>query len=102
MKYQLVLQFPGEQIEDFDELLKLEFDLGLSLKGEHIVDGHDFGSGGMNIFIHTNDPEKALGNAKDSLDKLTTKSYIAAFRDVNGEDYTVLFPSVFEGVFCVK
>ncbi len=45
MKYKLVLQFPGEHIEDFDELLKLEFDLGLSLKGEHIVDGHGFGSG---------------------------------------------------------
>jgi hypothetical protein len=102
MKYQLVLQFQGEQIEDFDELLKLEFDLGLSLKGKHIVDGHDFGSGEMNIFIHTDNPEEALSNAKASLDKLSTKNYIVAFRDIEGENYTVLFPSAFEGLFCVK
>ena len=98
----MVLQFSGEQIEDFDEWLKLEFDLVLSLRGEHIVDGHDFGSGEMNIFIHTDNPEGALSIAKASLDKLTTKNYIAAFRDVEGEDYTVLFPKAFEGLFCVK
>ena len=102
MKYLLVLQFPGEQIEDFDELLALELDLGLSLRGEHVVDGHDFGSGEMNIFIHTDNPEEALRCAKVPLNKLTTKHYIAAFRDIEGKDYTVLFPDAFRGLFSVK
>jgi len=102
MKYQLVLQFPGDKIEDFDELLKLELDLGLSLGGAHIVDGHDFGSSEMNIFIHTDNPEEAFKHAKTFLDKLTTEEYIAAFRETDSDDYSVLFPSSFEDQFCVK
>jgi len=102
MKYQLVLQFPGEQIEDFDQMLKLELDLDLSLGTEHIVDGHDFGSGEMNIFIHTNNPEDAYKKAKGSLHKLTKIEYIAAFRELEGENYTVLYPNDFNGAFCVK
>jgi len=102
MKYQLVLQFPGDQIEDFDQMLKLELDLDLSLGTEHIVDGHDFGSGEMNIFIHTDNPEDAYKKAKGSLHKLINIEYIAAFRELEGDNYTVLYPSNFNGAFCVK
>jgi hypothetical protein len=102
MKYQLVLQFPGEQIDDFDQMLKLELDLDLSLGAEHIVDGHDFGSGKMNIIIQTDNPKEAYNKARGSLHKLTKIEYIAAFRDLEGENYTVLYPSDYNGVFCVK
>lgn len=102
MKYQLVLQFSGEQIEDFDKMLKLEFDLGLSLGSEHIVDGHDFSSGGMNIFIHTDTPEEAYTKAKGVLNKVAPIDYIAAFREFEGDKYSVLYPKEFKGEFCVK
>jgi hypothetical protein len=102
MKYQLVLQFPGDQIEDFDQMLKLEFELNMSLGTEHIVDGHDFGAGEMNIFIHTNNPEDAYKKAKGTLNKLIEIEYIAAFRELEGANYTVLYPSDYMGAFCVK
>ena len=57
MKYQLVLQFYASSIEDFDQLIEIEEMLESTLGNLHEVDGHDFGSGEMNIFIHTNDPE---------------------------------------------
>lgn len=102
MNYQLVLQFPGNLIEDFDDILKLEMDLELTLREGHSVDGHDFGSGEMNIFIHTNDPEEAFSKAKGSLNKFDSLSYIAAYRNNEGETYTVIFPAKYSGVFCVK
>ena len=101
MKYQLVLQFPAEKIEDFDQMLKLELDMNLSLGTEHIVDGHDFGSGEMNIYIHTNNPEDAYKKAKESLQTLIKIEYVAAFRELEGENYTVLYPDDFTGVFSV-
>lgn len=102
MKYQLVLQFPGEQIEDFDDMLKLEMDLELTLGSEHIVDGHDFGAGEMNIFIHTNSPEEAFRKAKDSLSKFNSLEYVVAYRDFEEKTYTVIFPSNYSGVFGIK
>lgn len=101
MKYQLVLQFPGEKIEDFDQMLRLEMDLDLSLGAEHEVVGHDFGSGEMNIFIHTDNPVEAYNKAKASLNKLAPMDYIAAYRELKGEGYTVLHPGKFNGVFCI-
>lgn len=102
MKYQLVLQFPGEQIEDFDNMLKLEMDLALTLGAEHVVDGHDIGSGEMNIFIQTNNPEEAFSKAKGSLGEFDSSKYVAAYRDFEDEIYTVIFPANYSGVFCVN
>ena len=58
MKYQLVLQFSGDSIGDYDAMIALEKDLIDELQGCANVDGHDVGSGGTNIFILTHDPVK--------------------------------------------
>ena len=63
MKYQLVLQFNASSIEDFDAMVALEEDIERVLGENHEVDGHDYGSGEMNIFVHTNDPAQALALA---------------------------------------
>ena len=51
MRHILVLQWPGSSEADFEELVKMEDELERSLSESAIVDGHDFGSGEMNIFI---------------------------------------------------
>ena len=98
MKYQLVLQFDGAAIEDFDDLLKLELELQLTLESEHVVDGHDFGSAEMNIFIHTNQPEEAFLAAKSMIKKTMLENVVAAYREIEGDEYCIIYPENYEGV----
>lgn len=94
MQYQLVLQFPANDESDFDQLIELE-DLLIEQLDEVLaeVDGHDFGRGEMNIFIHTDKPEELFMVAKEMitefgwLPKLT-----AAYREITGEEYHRLWP----------
>jgi len=92
MKYQLVLQFPASSAKDFDQLIEVEEELMKSLGSEHIVDGHDFGSGEMNLFIHTNDPINAFEKARKYLAPGHEQHLVAAYRDLKGNKYTVLWP----------
>lgn len=103
MKYQLVLQFDGSAIEDFDELLKLELDLGidlgLDLENKHVIEGHDLDSNGINLFIHTDVPEKAFAIAEKLLANTTIRGLVAAYRDFDAEEYTVLYPEDYGKAF---
>ena len=63
MKYQLVLQFAVDSMEDFDRLVALEDGLIEELDEAAVVDGHDFGSGQFNIFILTDGPMPVFGKA---------------------------------------
>jgi hypothetical protein len=58
MKYQLVIQLAAESLDDFDNLVVLEETIRtkLELSSNTLVDGHDFGLGEFNIFIHTDEP----------------------------------------------
>jgi hypothetical protein len=60
MKYRLVLQFPASSIRDYDDMVALEIDIIGVLGDVGEVDGHDAGSGEMNIFVDTNDPSSAF------------------------------------------
>jgi hypothetical protein len=51
MKYQLVLQFPATSLDDYDTFVALEEILRQKICDFGEIDGHDFGSGEMNIFI---------------------------------------------------
>ena len=53
MDYQLVLQFRGDSLGEFDAMVALEDELIERLGDSADVDGHDFGSGTGNIFIFT-------------------------------------------------
>lgn len=93
MKYQLVLQFPSSTIQDFDWLIETEERLEAALGGSALVDGHDMGSGGMNLFIHTDDPEGTFKSAQTLLgDSGRVASMAAAYRELAGEDYSILWP----------
>ena len=68
MKYVLVLQWPATSEADFDALISMEDLLEADLPDAHgLVDGHDFGAGEMNIFVHTDRPLEAFRDAMTSL-----------------------------------
>jgi ribosomal 30S subunit maturation factor RimM len=93
MKYQLVLQWPGSSLKDYDEMIAMETQLieNLSKAGE--VDGHDAGSGEVNIFILTDDPERTFNEAKVILGNSDHwLSVRAAYREITQDHYTILWP----------
>lgn len=59
----------------------------------HEIDGHDVGSGEVNIFILTNDYEKAFDEVKAALKGrgLWVDARIA-YREIDKSEYTVLWP----------
>jgi hypothetical protein len=60
MKYQLALQWPASSIKDCDAMIEIEDTLTNHLSKNCEVDGHDVGSGEVNIFIHTDNPTRAV------------------------------------------
>ena len=89
----LVLQWPGNSEEDFNQLLRMEEVLEERLDKRGSIDGHDFGSGEMNIFIETDAPLEVFSSARAILDGDPSWERIrAAFRAADGDDYTILWP----------
>jgi hypothetical protein len=94
MKYQLVLQFGAGSLDDFDRLVGLEDKLIEELGDVATVDGHDFGSGEFNIFVLTDDPVTAFDKAhRIVIDQRVPNVMRSAYRDMDGEDYVILWPS---------
>jgi len=90
MRYQLILQWP---VADYDALEAGENALVDGLDPTHEVDGHDIGSGEMNIFVLTGDPVAAFQSAQRILGALGMwLDARAAFRPVGGSEFTVLWP----------
>jgi hypothetical protein len=100
MKYQLALQFPANGLADYDEMIALEDELIEKLGTTAKVDGHDCGSGEMNIFVHTNEPEKIFEIIRPIVAKRAlSENLVAAYRKIAGEDYTVIWPIGFDKQF---
>jgi hypothetical protein len=100
VKYQLALQFPADSIADYDEMIALERQLTKALGSSAKVDGHDSGSGEMNIFIHTDEPEKTFWQIRDAVAKREFfPNLVAAYRELSGERYTVVWPIGFTKQF---
>jgi hypothetical protein len=68
---------------------------------QHTVDGHDFGSGTMNIFIHTDSPESAFAIAKQSIYPVELPKLKAAYRSFDSDGFTWLWPTGATGEFQV-
>ena len=94
MKYQLVLQFAANSMEDFYFLVAVENRLTEELNDLATVDGHDFGSGEFNIFVLTDDPATVFGNAHGIVINQGVPNVMrSAYREMDGEDYVILWPS---------
>lgn len=99
-KYQLVFQFRGDSLDDYDGMIALEDDLIAEFQGVAKVDGHDMGSGEASIFILTNDPRTTFQQARLVLERRNClQALTAAYRAVDGEHYTVIWPEGFDGGF---
>jgi hypothetical protein len=93
MKYSLVLQLPANDITDYDKLIEIEDALEKYLYGLANVDGHDCGSGEMNIFIFTDKPEETFEKAKFIIKAAGLLIELsAAYRLTTGEEYSRLWP----------
>ena len=93
MKYQLVLQLPAASIQDFDEMIELEEILNEGLGDLGEVDGHDAGSGEMNIFIFTDQPQVVLERVKSLFStRHVMPNLKAAYREADKEDFTIIHP----------
>lgn len=93
MRYQLVLQFRGDSLVDYDARVALEDRLIEDLGHSAEVDGHDCGSGETNIFIFTSDPTATFWGVRQMLQREgRLQSVTAAYREATGEDYSVLWP----------
>ena len=93
MQYQLTLQFRGDSLDDYDAMIALEDELAEELRDSADIDGHDVGSGETNIFILTSDPAATFHRIKPMLERTShLQTATAAYRAVNGERYTVIWP----------
>lgn len=101
MNYQLVIQFPltDSSADDFDQLLMIENELNLSLRDKHQVNRHDLGSDVMNIYIHTDNPDEAFELVKNILSENDLNKITAAFSDIEGDDYSVIWPDIYNETF---
>ena len=99
LRYQLVVQFPSEDDRDVEALHRLtdleeRLDAVLPDESNDTVDGHDMGSGEMNIFIYTNTPVKTFERIRPLIGEHGPRpDYRAAYREVRGEDYTIVWPT---------
>ncbi len=103
-KYQLVIQFDDEMGQALDHLIEFENELIELLDGVAEVDGHDVGSGTANILIMTNAPKKLWDRLEPMIEDnedSELEPVAAAYREVEDDEYTVLWPSDYEGEFSV-
>ena len=103
MKDTLIIQFhTSGTLSDLDWLVEIEEALiqGFSQNGKAVVDGHDFGSGTMNIFLF---PKQGWGSAIEVI-----KAYLKKHRALDKaliikrsrtERYTVVWPEKYTGKF---
>jgi hypothetical protein len=93
MQHILVLQWLGSTQADFEAVVEIEHVLESRFGEAGSIDGHDFGSGEMNIFIQTDQPSQAFAKAMKILSDWPAWADVrVAFREINGETYEVLWP----------
>ena len=93
MRCQLVLQFRSAALCDIDAIAELEDCLTVQLAGVAEVDGHDVGSGEVNIFIFTPDPIGTFSAIRPFLERAgLLDSAAVAYRPIDGGAYTTLWP----------
>src|SRR6266436_2318660 len=93
MEYLLVFQFPYSSRSDYDLLLSLEEAITESIRGLGTVDGHDIGSGEMNIFLFTEHPKLAFEQIKTiPLIANHISNMKVGYREIDRDEYTPLYP----------
>jgi hypothetical protein len=95
-QYQVVVEFSATTAEQFDRLQDLEgaLEFGFAEDPEVLLDGHDFGMGFFNIFLHTNVPEKTFRKTLALIQSVQPDVEVrAGYRDFAEEEYVPLHPA---------
>jgi hypothetical protein len=77
---------------DFDRLIEAEERIDALLGELGRVGGHEAGSGEANLFLDTDTPELALQKTLPCLDERVRDLARAAYREKDGETYTIVWP----------
>lgn len=98
-KYQLVYQFPflDGDMAQFLRVIALEDQLigATAYRPVAEVDGHDAGSGEMNIFLMTDTPREAFDGLAPVVNPSSAAQawgFRAAYRDLKEDEYHLLWP----------
>jgi len=93
VRYQLVLQWPST-VTDYETLVSVEESLADAPSRKYEVDGHDWGSREVNIFLRTGEPEGAFEQVKNTLvERDALRGLRAAYRSTEGSTYMILWPT---------
>jgi len=94
VKYWLILQWTSDSSPaDYSKLIEAEELLREKLREPDVIDGHDIGSGEMNIFILTDNPQSCFGHVKRIFGgRKIWAALRAAYREADGNEYTILWP----------
>ena len=91
MDDQLVLQFRGGSMPNFNALIALEDALISELGDSANVDEYDIGAGVVNIFIITSVPEQTFQQIRPILEReQRLQAVTVVYRRLDGEQFTVV------------
>lgn len=104
MTNQLVLQFQGDDEDTLDKVIALEDQLIEVLEGLSSVDvdGHEAGDGVVNLVLVAKNPAKIWEKIEPLVEEAASEDLeinAVAYRPLDGEDFTVLWPADFDGEF---
>ena len=103
MNQQLVLQFQGEDDETLDKVIALEDRLIEAFDGSTTaeVDGHEPGEGVINLVLIAKNAAKLWEKIEPIVEAASDELDInaVAFRNLDAEEFTVLWPADYEGEF---
>jgi hypothetical protein len=77
-----------------DLVIQFESDLEEWLAADSEIDGHDAGSGEMNIFVHTNDPRRPFNSCRSCFraSELWRTATVPGYRHFSEDEYTPIWP----------
>lgn len=91
-EYQVVLEFHGDDPENFERVIALETKLEEELESGE-VDGNDVGQGIVNIFIITKEPKRCFEEAMRIIAGAEPAPRAVGYRNLEEEDYVRLWPA---------
>lgn len=107
MNHQLVLQFQGDDAATLEKVIELEDRLieALNRVSGADVDGHEPGDGVINLSLLAKNPAGVWEKIEPLVEAAASEDLeinAVAYRPIDGDDFTVLWPADYEGEFALS